>query len=238
MAHCQRSATWVASGAPARAPSSPKMKATGQAEGSRWGAGQLGLEVGSGGGFEGDLVAEGLEFADVVAGLAGGVDAGVVEARAKIVEGGFVVVEQVPDDDEDGTRVGSISAHRTVAWRARSTDHDCRNGMSPCIRLVCRARGPLFEVSRVIGLTDSDILRAGELGGERFPGHLGSYAGSRLSEKSGCGSPISAQISASRSTKSQVSASTSPMIKEREPSRVPVQHHHRQVGCTHTNLLA
>jgi hypothetical protein len=30
-------------------------------------------------------------------------DAGVVEARAKIVEGGFVVVEQVPDDDEDGT---------------------------------------------------------------------------------------------------------------------------------------
>jgi hypothetical protein len=42
--------------------------------------------AGSGGGFEGDLVAEGLELADVVALGAFGTAAGVVEARAQVLE--------------------------------------------------------------------------------------------------------------------------------------------------------
>jgi hypothetical protein len=39
----------------------------------------------SGGGFEGDLAAEGFELADVVALAALGVDPGVVEARAEVL---------------------------------------------------------------------------------------------------------------------------------------------------------
>src|SRR5215211_9516532 len=56
----------------------------------------------SGGGFEGDLVAKGLELADVVALGALSVDAGVVEASAQLVEAGGRVGQQVPDDDQDG----------------------------------------------------------------------------------------------------------------------------------------
>src|SRR5262249_7410678 len=53
----------------------------------------------SGGGVEGDPVAEGLELADVVELFAFGVDAGVVEVRAEVVEAGVGVAQQVPDDD-------------------------------------------------------------------------------------------------------------------------------------------
>src|SRR5215216_4005769 len=60
----------------------------------------------SGGGLEGDLVAERFELADVVALLAFGVDAGVVEPGAQVVEAGVGVREQVPDDHQDG------AAHR------------------------------------------------------------------------------------------------------------------------------
>src|SRR5215208_2129723 len=56
----------------------------------------------SGGGFQGDLVAEGLQRADVVALGALGVDPGVVGAGAQIVEAGGGVGQQVPDDDQDG----------------------------------------------------------------------------------------------------------------------------------------
>ena len=55
----------------------------------------------SGRGFEGDLVAEGLELPDVVALLAVGADAGVVELGAEVVEAGVGVGQQVPDDDQD-----------------------------------------------------------------------------------------------------------------------------------------
>ena len=55
-----------------------------------------------GGGFQGDLVAEGFELADVVALGALRVDPGVVEASAQIVEASGRVGEQVPDDDQDG----------------------------------------------------------------------------------------------------------------------------------------
>ena len=41
-------------------------------------------------------------MADVVALLAVGVDAGVVEVGAEVVEAGVGVGEQVPDDDQDG----------------------------------------------------------------------------------------------------------------------------------------
>src|SRR5918994_4668208 len=63
---------------------------------------QSGWVPGSGGGFEGDLVAQGLELADVVALGAVGVDAGVVEAGAEVTEAGVRVGQQVPDDDQDG----------------------------------------------------------------------------------------------------------------------------------------
>jgi hypothetical protein len=56
----------------------------------------------SGGGLQGDLVAQRLQLADVVALAALGVDAALVEARAQIVEAGGRVGQQVPDDDQDG----------------------------------------------------------------------------------------------------------------------------------------
>ena len=58
--------------------------------------------AGSGGGLEGDLVAEGLELADVVALGAFGTDPGVVEANAEVVDVGLWVGQQVPGDDQDG----------------------------------------------------------------------------------------------------------------------------------------
>ena len=58
------------------------------------------------GGFEGDSVAEVLEFADVVAHLAVEVDAGVVVVGAEVVELGVLLVEEVPDDDQDGASDG------------------------------------------------------------------------------------------------------------------------------------
>src|SRR5437867_3527832 len=61
------------------------------------------MRAGSGGGFEGDLVAEGLQLADVVALEALRTDAGVIEAGAQVVEPEGRVGQQVPDDDQDGT---------------------------------------------------------------------------------------------------------------------------------------
>ena len=60
----------------------------------------------SGGGFEGDGVAEGFELADVVAGLAAVADAGVVEAGSKVGVARLGIGEQVPGDDEDGSADG------------------------------------------------------------------------------------------------------------------------------------
>src|SRR5215469_9857660 len=72
----------------------------------RSGAGWGFAAAGSGGGFEGDLVAEGFELADVVALAAFGVDAGVVEVAAQVGVAGVWVGEQVPDDDQDGPADG------------------------------------------------------------------------------------------------------------------------------------
>src|SRR5215207_8113044 len=60
----------------------------------------------SGGRLQGDLVAERLELADEVAGLAALVDAAGVVAGAQVVEAGGGVGEQVPDDDQDGAGDG------------------------------------------------------------------------------------------------------------------------------------
>lgn len=60
----------------------------------------------SGGGLEGDVVAEGLECADVVAGGSLGAQAGVVEVGSEVVEAGPGFGEQVPDDDQDGPSDG------------------------------------------------------------------------------------------------------------------------------------
>lgn len=56
----------------------------------------------SGRGREGDLVAEGLELADQVAGLAGGVDVALVPVGAEFVIAGVGIVDQMPGDDQDG----------------------------------------------------------------------------------------------------------------------------------------
>src|SRR5919106_2276984 len=61
------------------------------------------MHTDSGGGFEGDLVAECFELADVVALGAFRSDAGVVEAGAQVVEPCGRVGQQVPDDDQDGS---------------------------------------------------------------------------------------------------------------------------------------
>lgn len=56
---------------------------------------------GSGGrGFEGNLVAEGLELADEVPGLAGGVEMALVPVVADLLVGGVRVVDQMSGDDE------------------------------------------------------------------------------------------------------------------------------------------
>jgi hypothetical protein len=59
-----------------------------------------GRNLGSGGGFEGDVVAERFELADVVASLGEGVDVAVVVVGAELVEPGVGVGEQVPDDHQ------------------------------------------------------------------------------------------------------------------------------------------
>src|SRR3954451_2980500 len=55
----------------------------------------------SGGRFEGDLVAEGFEVADVFALAAFGAEPVGIEVRAEVVEVGVGVGEQVPDDGQD-----------------------------------------------------------------------------------------------------------------------------------------
>src|SRR6266516_5629857 len=56
----------------------------------------------SGGRLQGDLVAERLELAHEVAGLAAGVDAAGMVGGAQVVEAGGGVSEQMPDDHQDG----------------------------------------------------------------------------------------------------------------------------------------
>ncbi len=57
--------------------------------------------VGSCGGCERDVVAEGLELADQVAGLAVGVEAFGVVVRAEVHVVGGGIVEEMPDDHQD-----------------------------------------------------------------------------------------------------------------------------------------
>jgi len=71
--------------------------------------------VGSGGGLEGDGVAEGFELADVVVLAAFGVDAGGVEPGAEVVEAGVWVAQQVPGDHEDGAAGGDDRAFGAAA---------------------------------------------------------------------------------------------------------------------------
>ncbi len=56
----------------------------------------------SGGGFEGDFVAEGFELADVVAFLPAGIDAVVLEIGAEVDVANCGVGQRMPDDDHDG----------------------------------------------------------------------------------------------------------------------------------------
>jgi hypothetical protein len=60
----------------------------------------------SGGGLQGDLVAEGVQRVDVVADGALGAAASVIVVGSEVGEGGVLVAEQVPDDDQDGAADG------------------------------------------------------------------------------------------------------------------------------------
>jgi hypothetical protein len=71
--------------------------------------------AGSGGGREGDGVAEGFELADVVLLAAFGVDPGDVEPWAEIMELGAGVGQQVPGDDQDGAAGGDDGAFGAAA---------------------------------------------------------------------------------------------------------------------------
>src|SRR5262252_8037094 len=71
--------------------------------------------VGLGGLGDGDGVAEGLELADVIAGLAVLVGSGLVVAGSEVVVAGGGVVEQVPDDDQDGAGGGGLGAGGAAA---------------------------------------------------------------------------------------------------------------------------
>jgi len=71
---------------------------------------RLSLAAGSGGVLpkgDDDVVAEGLELAAGVAGLAAAVGVPGVPVRSKILVAGGGVVEQVPDDDQDGPADGA-----------------------------------------------------------------------------------------------------------------------------------
>jgi len=70
--------------------------------------------------LQGDLVAEGLQLADVVAFAAFGVDAGVEEVRAQVVVAGVRVGQQVPDDDQDGAADGDDGALGAAAAPRRA----------------------------------------------------------------------------------------------------------------------
>ena len=72
-------------------------KAPGGAQRSR-----VGLKLRSGDGLEGDLVAEGLELADVAADGALGAAALVVVVGSEIDELGVGIGQEVPDDGQDG----------------------------------------------------------------------------------------------------------------------------------------
>src|SRR5665647_164533 len=116
---------------------------SGQATASRWSEAEPGLgcsgEVeclgGSGGGLQGDPVAEGFEFADVVALLAFWVDAGVVVAGAQVVETGLGIGQEVPGDDQDGTAdrddgflLASSAGDAPVALSQERVGLGCRHG--------------------------------------------------------------------------------------------------------------
>jgi hypothetical protein len=78
--------------------SQTKLVSAGQGEAS----GRSPVHVsGSGGGFDGDLVSEGLQLTDEVAPASLGVVAPVEEVRAEVLVVTFVV-QEVPDDDQDG----------------------------------------------------------------------------------------------------------------------------------------
>src|ERR1700732_2683347 len=57
---------------------------------------------------QGDLEAERLDLPDVVAQLAVGVGAGLVVAVAEVGEPGLGILQQVPDDDQDGAGHGDL----------------------------------------------------------------------------------------------------------------------------------
>src|SRR5690242_9445784 len=62
-----------------------------------------------------DVEAEGLDLPDVITELAVGVGAGLVVAGAEVGEPGGRVLEQVPDDNQDGACHGDLGFSLTAA---------------------------------------------------------------------------------------------------------------------------
>src|SRR5438309_1447868 len=86
----------------------------------------------SGGGFEGDPVAQRFELADVVAFLAVLAQASVVEVRAQVLEMDIRVGQHVPDDDQDR------AADRDKGFRSVNTNS--WPGPTPAARRPRRSR--------------------------------------------------------------------------------------------------
>ena len=67
-------------------------------------------------GGDGDVEAEGFQLADVAADLAAGVGVLRVVIRAEVAVAGLGVLEQVPDDDEDGAPDGDDCSFLIRKW--------------------------------------------------------------------------------------------------------------------------
>ncbi len=91
------------------------------------------FDAGSGGGFEGDVVAEGFEASDVAAFLRGGRDAAVVVISAEVLKPGVRVGQQMPDDHEDGPSDGDGGSARKSARRVLRAL--CRRWSPPLLTL-------------------------------------------------------------------------------------------------------
>ena len=97
----------------------PKILGPRVGAGARQGKGWSGLECcgcRSGGWGEGDVVAEGGELADEVAGLAGRIEVLGVPVGAEVAVAGGGVVHEVPDRDQDGAGDGDQGLEVTSAF--------------------------------------------------------------------------------------------------------------------------
>ena len=103
----------------------------------------------SGGGFEGDFVAEGLQFADVVTGASVAVDAGVVVAGAKVDESLLLVADpkmKVTTARVSGGRACARGRER-YAWAIVGSGGGFEGDLvAQCLEFADVVAGPAVEI--------------------------------------------------------------------------------------------